>query len=181
MNEKPFPREYLTDGTISLRKYCIGDEAALYEAIHESIQELTRWGFYHADFTCEDAAQDVISRIESWNEWEAFTYLIELPSGPGLIGNCRIEEFEPEEKHAALGWWVRTSLTHQGIATAAARLVAQAAFEDLHLDALGIYTRAENAASRRVAEKIGAVLQQIKPEEDGTRCAVYELKREQPG
>jgi hypothetical protein len=38
--------------------------------------------------------------------------------------------------------------------------------------------QADNIASRRVAEKIGAVLARIKPEDDGSYCAVFELKPE---
>jgi ribosomal-protein-serine acetyltransferase len=173
-----YVRDSITDGHISLRRYTIGDEFALYEGINESIQELTRWGFYHVGFTQEEAAEDVVSRIRNWTERKSFTYLIEQLSGSVFLGNCKIEEFEPERNHAALGWWVRTSMTNKGIATAAGRLVARAAFEDLHLNSLSIYTRAENMASRRVAEKIGAVLVHIQPEEDGRYCAVYELKPE---
>jgi RimJ/RimL family protein N-acetyltransferase len=178
MCKHPYVRDYITDGHISLRRYQIGDESALFKGINESIKELTQWGFYHAGFTQEDAVEDVVSRIRNWTEGESFTYLIEQLPGRVFIGNCKIEEFEPEMNHAALGWWVRTSMTNQGIATAASRLVARAAFEDLQLNSLSVYTRAENIASRRVAEKIGAVLLQIKPEEDGSYCAVYELKPE---
>jgi RimJ/RimL family protein N-acetyltransferase len=87
-------------------------------------------------------------------------------------------EIERSTKHASLGWWVRTSRTQQGIATAAGRLAAAAAFEALHFPSLQIYTNTENIASRRVADKIGAKLVQIKAEEDGVFCAVYELKPE---
>ena len=51
-------------------------------------------------------------------------------------------------------------------------------WKSLQLRSLSIYTNADNTASRRVAEKIGAVLAQIKPEDDGRYCAVYELKPE---
>jgi ribosomal-protein-serine acetyltransferase len=168
----------MTDGCISLRPYRLGDEFALYEAIRESIVELTRWGFYRLGFTREDAAEDVVSRITTWNAGESYTYLIEALPGPMFLGNCRIEELELERNHAGLGWWVRTSQTGRGIATAAGRLVAQAAFEDLGLSSLSIYTNANNFASRRVAEKVGAVLERIKPEDDGRYCAVFELKPE---
>ncbi len=168
----------MTDGRISIRKYRTGDEFPLYEAIGESIVELTRWGFYHIGFTMEDAVNDVISRITTWTEGQAYTFLIEALPCREFIGNCRIEELELERNHASLGWWVRTSKTGKGIATAAGRLVAQAAFEDLHLRSLAIYTNADNIASRRVAEKIGAVLVRIKPEDDGRYCAIFELKPE---
>jgi RimJ/RimL family protein N-acetyltransferase len=171
-------RGSLTDGHISLRCYRMDDTCALYNAVNESIEELTRWGFYHIGFTCEDAAGDVVSRIANWNEGKSFTFLIEQPSEPVFLGNCNIAEFEPIDNHAALGWWIRTSMTKQGFATAAGRLAAKAAFEDLHLRSLSIYTMVENVASRRVAEKLGAVFVRIKTEEDGRDCAVYELKPE---
>ena len=178
MEKIPWMRDHLTDGRISLRRYCTGDSLTLYEAIQESITELTRWGFYHQDFTRQDAEKEVEARIAKWNARKSFTYLIEQPSVPELVGVCNISEYEPENNHAALGWWVRTSMTRQGIATSAGRLVAQAAFEDLHLSSLSIYARVDNIASRRVAEKLGAVLVRIKPEEVGSDCAVYELKPE---
>ncbi len=178
MDKSPWIRDYMTNGHISVRKYHMDDALALYEAVNESSVELTSWGFYHPGFTIEDAEKDVVSRITDWNEGKAYTFLIEALPGPIFVGNCRIEELEPEIYHAALGWWVRTSRTRQGIATAAARLVAQAAFEDLHLSLLNVYTDVNNIPSRRVAEKIGAVLMRIKPEDDGSRCAVYELKPE---
>ena len=43
-------RDYITDGHISLRKYRIGDEFALYEAISESIVELNSSGFLSRGF-----------------------------------------------------------------------------------------------------------------------------------
>ena len=69
-------RDYVTDGHISLRKYRIGDEFALYEGISESIEELTQWAFYHIGFTMEDAAKDVTSRVTNWTEEKSYTFLI---------------------------------------------------------------------------------------------------------
>ncbi len=57
MCKSPYLRDYITDGHISLRRYHIGDEFALYEGINESIAELTRWGFYHVGFTLADAVE----------------------------------------------------------------------------------------------------------------------------
>jgi RimJ/RimL family protein N-acetyltransferase len=171
-------QDYLTDGRISLRKYRIGDDVALYAAVCESIHELSRWGFYHVGFTLEDAAEDIISRITTWNQGEKYTFLVEELPCPVFVGNCSVEEIDFERQHASLGWWVRTSRTGRGIATAAGSLAAQAAFEHLQFSVLRVYTNAENIVSRRVAEKIGAVLMKIKPEDNGRYCAVYELKPE---
>ena len=171
-------RDTLTNGHISLRKYRPGDELALLEGIRESEKELTRWGFYHPGFSLENAEKDVLDRVNSWTEEHSYTFLIEELPGPMFVGNCTINELELEKNQAALGWWVRTSKTGRGIATAAGRLVAQAAFEDLKLTSLNVYTNANNWASRRVAEKIGAVFVKLKPEGEGIFCAVFELKPE---
>ena len=57
-----------------------------------------------------------------------------------------------------VGYWVRTGCTRQGIATATVRLVARLAFEDLDLERLEFVIGVDNVASRRVAEKAGAIL-----------------------
>lgn len=171
-------RDYMTDGRIIVRKYRASDVFALYEAVNESIAELTRWGFYHTGFTLDDAAEDVARRIADWDAGNNYTFLIEALPARIFIGNCRVEELELERHHAGLGWWVRTGKTRRGMATAAARLVARAAFEDLQLHTLGVYTNADNHASRRVAAKLGAVLVELKPEADGVICAVHEVRPE---
>jgi ribosomal-protein-serine acetyltransferase len=181
-------RETLAQGTIRLRRYRPGDGPRLYQAVLESIPELTRRGFYRVDYTPQRANADVRSNIRQWDKGQAFAYVIEegpegvpeeAPEGT-CVGQCRVEEIEYEHRNAALGWWVRTSCTGRGIATAAARLAAQAAFEDLNLIHLHIYMASDNVASRRVAEKIGGVLEGIlRSQRIGPSgpidCAVYGL------
>ena len=173
-------RETLAQGTIRLRRYRPSDAMSLYESVHESIPELTKRGFYRVDYTVQDAIADVRSNIRNWDMAQAYAYVIEETPGAMFVGQCRVEEIEYEHRNAALGWWVRTSCTGRGIATAAARLVAQAAFEDLNLIRLNIYMVADNVASRRVAEKIGGVLEGIlRSQRIGPSgpidCAVYGL------
>jgi RimJ/RimL family protein N-acetyltransferase len=55
-----------------------------------------------------------------------------------------------------MGFWVRTSATGRGITSEAARLVVGFAFERLGLERVEVMAAVDNAASRRVAEKIGA-------------------------
>jgi RimJ/RimL family protein N-acetyltransferase len=58
-------------------------------------------------------------------------------------------------------YWTRTSFTCKGVATSAACLVARIAFEDLNLIRLSIPMQVDNLASRRVAEKLGAVFEGV--------------------
>jgi ribosomal-protein-alanine N-acetyltransferase len=171
-------REYLSDGRIALRKYRVSDAPGLYAAILESLAELTPRGFYHPNFSIQEAEEEVAERMCWWEYGENFSFLIEELPGGEIAGRCCIEEIEYDQNQAALGWWVRTNRTRQGIATAAGRLAAQYAFENLHFRLLHIYTRSENYASRRVAEKLGARLIEVRSEENGILCAVYELRPE---
>jgi hypothetical protein len=57
---------------------------------------------------------------------------------------------------ANLGYWVRTSATGHGVATRAARLVAQFGIEKIGLLRVEIVVAIGNIASMRVAEKAGA-------------------------
>ena len=59
-------------------------------------------------------------------------------------------------KFANLGYWVRTKRTHQGVASAATRLIALFALEELRLNRLELLVPIDNKASQRVAEKAGA-------------------------
>jgi ribosomal-protein-serine acetyltransferase len=169
-------RDCMSDGRIRVRKFRPGDEAAVYDATIESMEALLRWGYTVQGYTSEDAARAVAEDIALWDQGARYAFAVEELPGPTFVGVLDIAEIEPEKSRAGLGWWVRTSRTRQGIATAAARLVAQAAFEDLHFSLLIVYANAQNMASRRVAEKIGAILTQIRPEDHGIYCAVYELR-----
>ena len=57
------------------------------------------------------------------------------------------------------GYWVRSSSTRQGIATAAARLAARWGFEQWNFNRIEIIMAVGNLASRKVAEKAGARLE----------------------
>ena len=57
---------------------------------------------------------------------------------------------------ANLSYQIRTSRTGEGIASEAARLVAQYGFQELGLQRIEVVVAVDNAPSLRVAEKIGA-------------------------
>jgi RimJ/RimL family protein N-acetyltransferase len=68
-----------------------------------------------------------------------------------------LNKIDKPHLRANLGYWVRTSATRRGFATAAARLLARFGVEHLNLDRIEIVAAVDNIASQRVAEKLGAV------------------------
>ena len=74
-----------------------------------------------------------------------------------FVGGCALNDINQTHNFANLGYWVRTSRTGQGVATAAALLVAQFGFAKLGFTRLEIVAAVGNVASQRVAEKVGAM------------------------
>ena len=93
------------------------------------------------------------SQAGSWYEWA-----ISRVDSHAFLGRVGLDRIDREQRTANVGYWVRTGCTRQGIATAAVRLVARLAFEDLDLERLEFVIGVDNVASRRVAEKAGAIL-----------------------
>jgi ribosomal-protein-serine acetyltransferase len=148
----------LSDGNTRLRAYRSDDVDALFEAVSESIPELARWlPWAHPGYCRDQSAVWVASRAEAWYKGDAHDFAIEDAATSAFIGGCGLNRIDANSNCANLGYWVRTSRTRRGIATAAVKLLAPFGFADLGLQRLEILVAAENRASQRVAEKAGAL------------------------
>ena len=153
-------RTEISGDNLRLRTYCEQDVDPLYEAVRESLAELSPWlPWAHADYGKAEARAWIASRPEAWGT-EEYSFIIEDPSG-ALLGGTGLNQLQPAERRANLGYWIRTSAAGRGIATAATRLLARAAFEDLGLLRIEIIAAVGNQASQRVATKAGAVREGI--------------------
>ncbi len=93
-----------------------------------------------------------------------------------MVGVAFINQVNRTHQMGNLGYVVRTSRTGQGIATEAARLVAQYGFEKLGLQRIEIVVHPDNAPSLKVAEKLGAtreVLLRNRILLHGVPCSAY--------
>ncbi len=94
-----------------------------------------------------------------------------------LIGDCGLEQMDVEGRRVAeLGYDFRSDVWNQGYATEAARAVRDYAFNALGLTELISLVRQTNAASARVAEKVG-LRRADEFERYGARYWRYELAR----
>ncbi len=140
-----------------LRAYRPDDVDVLYDAVLESIPEVAPFETWcHPGFTREEAGEYVAWWIKTRERKVGFYYAIEDAASARFLGSCGISDVSGEHRHGMLGYWVRTSATRRGVATAAARLVVAAAFEDLDLLRVSVGVPITNIASHRVAEKLGA-------------------------
>jgi RimJ/RimL family protein N-acetyltransferase len=78
----------------------------------------------------------------------------ERPSGGAGVGTAAVAE---------MGYWLGRAYWGRGYATAACRELAAFAFAHTAIDAIDAFPLAENGASRRVLEKLGAAHRGIVP------------------
>jgi RimJ/RimL family protein N-acetyltransferase len=110
----------------------------------------------------ETAACHVAETIHAWQAGRWYGFAITRVGSPVFLGRVGLDRITAD-RTANVGYWVRTSQTGRGIATAAVRLVARFGFEDLGLRRLELLIAVDNPASRRVAEKAGATFEGVLP------------------
>ena len=146
---------------IVIRPYQIGDAPLLFEAATESVAEVYRWlPWCHPGYSIAESEAWVEHSVRAWAEETEFNFVIQGRAGR-FLGGTGINQKLSSDRIANLGYWVRTSATRRGVATAAVRLTAEYAFEKTNLVRLEIVVAVENPSSLRVAEKVGAVREGI--------------------
>lgn len=152
-------RTELNDGFIAIRAYEPGIEQAVLEAARESFAAISPYMRTWRDgATYAKAVRHVSESIQAWQAGSWYDFAIGRVDSQAFLGRVGLDRIDRERGRANIGYWVRTGCTRHGIATAAVRLVARFAFEDLDLEELEFVIGLENVASRRVAEKAGARL-----------------------
>jgi len=142
---------------VTIRAYEAGDAESLWQAVRESVPEVSPWlPWAHAGYSMVDAMEWAHSRAQLLAERREFTFAIVAPDGR-FLGGCGINQINPIHRFGNLGYWVRTSATGRGVASEAVRQLADFAFRNTELVRLEIVCAVGNQRSQRVAERAGAV------------------------
>lgn len=165
---------------LSLRPPRAEDAQPLLDAIRESMTELSTWmSWCHAGYGLEDSAQWIARTLAAGGGGGGggvggvgavgavgvvappeHNFVI-LDAGSRILGTCGLNQIRPENRLANLGYWVRTSAAGNGVATEAVGRIAEYAFARTDLARLEIVVAVDNAGSRRVAEKAGAIFEGV--------------------
>jgi len=130
---------------------------ALFEAVHESRNELVRFvSWYYPEYSMEDARRWLQARERERFEGRSYDFAITDAKNGELIGGCGIDRIQSKNRLGNLYYWVRTSQTNKGAATAAASAIAKFGLTTLNLIRLEIVVAETNFVGQSVAEKIGA-------------------------
>jgi len=146
-----------SSGGLGIRRYGEGDVDALCEAAQESVRELSTWMPWCSEsYSRADSEAFVKAREASWEAGEHYSFVIYDTASGQFLGGTGLNFINRAHCFANLGYWVRTTQTGRGVATAAARLAARFGIAELGLNRIEIVTAAGHVASQRVAKKVGA-------------------------
>nr|WP_277605960.1 GNAT family N-acetyltransferase [Glycomyces sp. L485] len=131
--------------------------------------------------TVEQTREGVERLVLHWDAQGWGTLAVELKETGELIGFAAlaVPEFLPEILPAVeVGWRIARPHWGKGYAPEAAREAIRFAFDDLDMERLVSCIHAENAASMRVAEKLGMILERVTVVPGfEVPCRVYEIRR----
>ncbi len=146
----------LSDGTIAIRTYQPSDVHPYFEAARESIAEVSRHlPWLHPEYSIEEARTWIEKMIPRfWEQQSEYHFVITEIATGSILGGCGLDQVNWGNQIANLGYWVRTSRTRKGVATAASKLLVRFGFEHLRLKRIDVVTSIDNIASARVAEKL---------------------------
>lgn len=137
-----------------------GDGKPAHEAIQESIEELRPWmPWAQPDQSVEDIeayAREARASFLARRDLPLFLFRREDGTFVGGSGLHRIDWSVPRFE---IGYWIRSSMTGQGLAAEATRRIAQFAFDDLAAERVEIWCDARNERSAAVARRAGFTLE----------------------
>jgi len=148
----------MIEGPLLIRPYREEDAGALYDAVRESVSEVSQWlPWCHENYSLSESREFTSSRAIAAQGDEWYSFAIFEREGGRFLGGVGLNFINRVHQLANLGYWVRTSAAGRGVATGATRAVARFGFERLGLKRIEIVAAVNNLSSQRVAEKAGAV------------------------
>ena len=146
----------LSDGTIAIRTYQPRDVHTCFEAARESIAEVSRYlPWLHPEYSIEETRIWIEKTVPKfWEQQSEYHFVITEVATGSILGGCGLDQVNWVNQTANLGYWVRTSRTREGVATAASKLLVRFGFEQLQLKRIDVVTSIHNIPSARVAEKL---------------------------
>jgi ribosomal-protein-alanine N-acetyltransferase len=157
-----------TTPQLILRPFRRRDADTLLDAIQSSLPDLVKWlPWAHRNYNRADAVTFIRESMVAWKEGRAFDFSIRRPDDERRhIGNISVWPVSRGGRHTGeIGYWVRSDEVGGGICTQAAIRVLQIGFDELGFHKIVLRIAAGNAASERVAAKLGAVQEGLLREE----------------
>ena len=162
MEEDPQYSIELCDARLRLSPWMEDDAGRLVDAVQASVASVGRWlPWCHAGYGHDQAVAWISHCQVGWHAGYHFAFAMRDGRDGSLLGGVGLNQIEPLHRRANLGYWVRHGRQRQGLATAAAQLVARFGFERLGLIRIEVVALPDNTPSRATALRIGARFESI--------------------
>lgn len=147
---------------ILIRQFQPEDAEATFEAIQESLAEVSKWlPNLNDELTLDSVRAYIAGQPRLWTQGEAYNFVIVDGKNGRILGGCGLTTIHPLHRYANLYYWVRSRSTGRGVATRAVRMLSGFALHETGLQRVEIVVAVGNEASKRVAEKAGAHLEGV--------------------
>jgi len=110
----------------------------------------------HPDYSIEETKSWLTTQVQAFQQGTNFEFAITSATGE-YLGGCGLNQIDALNQRANLGYWVRSSAAGKGVATSATKLTRDWGFANTDLVRIEVLVAIGNIASRRVAEKSGAL------------------------
>lgn len=148
-----FPIGGLSDGTVRLRLIADADIPAVAAACDDpEIARYTTIPSPYAPRHAREWARQARRGLENGTDLQT-VIVSELNSE--LLGAVGLNGIDPATGRCAAGYWVAAPARGHGVATRGLRLLCRYGFDELGLDRIEVWIDPGNAASLRVAERVG--------------------------
>jgi RimJ/RimL family protein N-acetyltransferase len=170
-------RVTLRDGDLVLRDWRDEEKAALAPLFGD--RDIARFSSLPSEYS-PAAALEHLTRLRAQRAAGELLALAVTRGAGSPLGNVNLVfRFGADVREAALGYWITPAARRRGLALDASRLLCEWGFRELSLTRVELLVEPANLASRRVAERLGAVREGVRPyEANGTtyELAMYSLR-----
>lgn len=166
----------LTDGALSLRAWAAADADAIFEAcqdpvIQHAIPIPVPYLAGHARGFVEEFAP------QQWSSRQGAPFAAVDAETGRLLAAPSLKAIDADRRSAEVGYWVAPWARGQKVAQRAMRLLSDWAFTELGLQRLEFFIEPENVASCAVAERLGAVREELFPDKEVIRGTSRDIAR----
>ena len=145
-----------------LRPVRLAEAPLLVEAVTESVITVGRWmSWCNAAYSINEANAWIDRQATACANKTAYEFGIFDAQSGRLLGCAGLNCIIIVQGIANLGYWVRRSAEGRGVTTVACRRLLEFGFTKVGLTRIEIVASAENQASRRIAEKLGALFEGV--------------------
>jgi ribosomal-protein-alanine N-acetyltransferase len=146
------PATELRDRDTVLRPWRLEDVPRVTQICQDP--EIARWTLVPSPYDETDARTWIKQTIREWDDRAHAAFAI-ANGGGEVVGAIGLRLHRQYSVNGSVGYWVAQEARGQGVATAALRLLARWALEEVGLPRLELVTDPENVASQKVAERAG--------------------------